>query len=151
MNLDCLICDRIQLIKKNTNPYFVKELETGYVVLGDHQLFHGYSLFLCKQHVSELHFLEPIFKMKFLEEMSIVANAVYNWVNPVKLNYEMLGNSESHLHWHFFPRHKDDPNPTGPSWLVPKEIRYADKYKPSKEQLKEYKAELDSNITKLQR
>ncbi|MCD7883089.1 MAG: GNAT family N-acetyltransferase [Lachnospiraceae bacterium] len=30
----CLICDRIQMIKEGKNPYFVKELETGYVVLG---------------------------------------------------------------------------------------------------------------------
>ncbi len=29
----CLICQRIELIKAGQNPYFVKELETGYVVL----------------------------------------------------------------------------------------------------------------------
>ena len=28
----CLICERINMIKDGTNPYFVKELETGYVV-----------------------------------------------------------------------------------------------------------------------
>ncbi len=39
----CLICDRIQQIKKGENPYFVKELETGYVVIGDHQHFKGYT------------------------------------------------------------------------------------------------------------
>ena len=33
----CFICDRIKMIKENNNPYFVKELETGYVVIGDHQ------------------------------------------------------------------------------------------------------------------
>ncbi len=31
----CLICDRIKSIKEGANPYFVKELETGYVVIGD--------------------------------------------------------------------------------------------------------------------
>ena len=46
----CLICERIQMIKEHKNPYFVKELETGYVVLGDHQHFKGYTLFLCKEH-----------------------------------------------------------------------------------------------------
>lgn len=35
----CLICDRIEMIKNGTNPYFVKELETGYVVIGDNQHF----------------------------------------------------------------------------------------------------------------
>ena len=54
----CLICQRIELIKKGENPYFVKELETGYLVIGDHQYFAGYSLFLAKEHVTELHHLE---------------------------------------------------------------------------------------------
>ena len=31
----CLVCDRIHMMKENTNPWFVKELETGYVVIGD--------------------------------------------------------------------------------------------------------------------
>lgn len=44
----CLICDRIEMIKNNNNKYFVKELETGYVVIGDYQHFRGYSLFLLK-------------------------------------------------------------------------------------------------------
>ena len=51
----CLICERIDLIKAGKNPYFVKELETGYVVIGDHQYFKGYTLFLAKEHITELH------------------------------------------------------------------------------------------------
>ena len=54
----CLICQRIELIKSGDNPYFVKELETGYVVIGDHQYFEGYTLFLAKEHVTELHHME---------------------------------------------------------------------------------------------
>lgn len=69
----CFICDRIKMIQKGTNPYFVKELETGYVVIGDHQHFKGYTLFLFKEHITELHLIDRSAKMKFLEEMSIVA------------------------------------------------------------------------------
>ena len=83
---DCLICERIELIKKNKNPYFVRELNTGYVVIGDHQRIRGYSLFLCKQHATELHFLEPSFRQEFLREMSLTAEAVYNAFQPEKLN-----------------------------------------------------------------
>lgn len=68
----CLICQRIDLIKKGENPYFVKELETGYVVIGDHQYFAGYSLFLAKEHVTELHHLKKETRLRFLEEMSLV-------------------------------------------------------------------------------
>ena len=56
----CLICERIQMIKEHKNPYFVKELETGYVVLGDHQHFKGYTLFLCKEHKTELFQLDKL-------------------------------------------------------------------------------------------
>ena len=49
----CLICERIRQIQQGQNPYLVKALETGYVVIGDHQHFYGYTLFLCKWHVTE--------------------------------------------------------------------------------------------------
>ena len=54
----CLICERIELIKQGRNPHFVKELETGFVVIGDGQYFKGYTLFLAKKHVTELHQME---------------------------------------------------------------------------------------------
>lgn len=42
---DCMICERIDWIKKNENPYFVRELDTGYVVIGDHQRIKGIRCF----------------------------------------------------------------------------------------------------------
>ena len=94
----CLICDRIALIQKGENPHFVAETEAGYVVLGDYQLFRGYTLFLCKQHNQELHQLDADFRRKFLWEMSGVAAAVYKAFSPVKLNYALLGNTDRHMH-----------------------------------------------------
>ena len=46
----CGVCERIRMIQDGRNPFFVKELETGYVVLGDFQHFKGYTLFLYKEH-----------------------------------------------------------------------------------------------------
>ena len=86
----CLICDRIAMIKNNNNPWFVKELETGYVVIGDHQHFKGYTLFLYKEHQTELFHLERDKKLKFLEEMSIVAEAVSNAFDAEKINYSEI-------------------------------------------------------------
>ena len=54
----CLICERIEMIKNNQNKFFVKELRTGYVVLGDNQHFRGYTLFLYKKHKNELYELD---------------------------------------------------------------------------------------------
>ena len=108
VNEMCFICDRIEMIKNGTNPYFVRELKTGYVVLGDHQHFKGYTLFLAKEHKTELFQLENEQKVDFLEEMSIVAEAVYKAFGAEKMNYELLGNGDTHLHWHLFPRVSGD-------------------------------------------
>ena len=90
----CLICQRIELIKSGDNPYFVKELETGYVVIGDHQYFEGYTLFLAKEHVTELHHMEAPVKLRFLEEMSLVQEAVSKAFSAQKMNVELLGNGD---------------------------------------------------------
>ncbi|MBO5109980.1 MAG: HIT family protein [Clostridia bacterium] len=143
----CLICDRIQQIKVHTNSYFVKELETGYVVLGDHQHFKGYTLFLCKEHKTELFHLEPAKKLKFLEEMSLVAEAVAKAFGAEKMNYELLGNGDTHLHWHLFPRRAGDldahgHNGKGPVWWYPADKMYDDSTRPTEEELEAMKAAL---------
>jgi diadenosine tetraphosphate (Ap4A) HIT family hydrolase len=101
------------------NPYFVAELESGYAVLGWNQMYAGYTLFLSKTCVPELHELPPHARTTFLEEMAVVAEAVFRAFAPRKLNYELLGNSVSHLHWHLFPRYPGDPNPAWPVWSDP--------------------------------
>lgn len=139
---DCMICERIDRIKNNKNPYFVRELNTGYVVIGDHQRIKGYSLFLCKQHQTELHFLEPSFRDEFLHEMSIVAEAVYKAFKPEKLNYELLGAGKGlHMHWHIFPRRTNDTPKNGPVWQLGDEL-FDDKYLPGKAELEDLKKRL---------
>ena len=129
----CLICQRIELIKKEENPYFVKELETGYLVIGDHQYFEGYSLFLAKEHVTELHHLEKETRLRFLEEMSVVQETVAKAFAAEKMNIELLRNGDAHLHWHIFPRRTGDMNGhglkgRGPVWWVPWEEMIAEEY-----------------------
>lgn len=123
---NCLICDRIRQIQKNKNPYFVRELNTGYVVLADSQYFEGYTLFLSKHHVTELHQLAPAEKLAFLEEMSLVQEACAKAFHADKMNIELLGNGDAHVHWHLFPRHNGDTAQAGPVWWTPKEIMYGD-------------------------
>ncbi len=150
----CLICDRINMIKNDTNPYFVKELETGYVVIGDYQHFKGYSLFLFKEHKTELFQLNYSTKMKFLEEMSVVAEAVSRAFNTEKMNYELLGNGDSHLHWHLFPRVSGDiedygRNGKGPVWWYPIEKMYNVDNCPSETELVNMKSKLSEELEKV--
>ena len=152
----CLICDRIEMIKNGTNPYFVKELDTGYVVIGDNQHFRGYTLFLYKSHgnITELFHLDRAEKMRFLEEMSLVAQAVSNAFGAEKMNYELLGMGDAHLHWHLYPRVAGDignygNNGKGPVWWYPMEKMYADDNRPTERELSEMKRKLLSELDQL--
>ena len=144
----CLICDRIEMIRNGTNPYFVKELETGYVVIGDNQHFYGYSLFLYKNHEhTELFQLDMEERTRFMQEMSVVAEAVSRAFKPEKMNYELLGMGDAHLHWHLYPRRTGDienygNNGKGPVWSYPMEKIYSDDNRPDKDVLEDMKRRL---------
>ena len=143
----CLICERIGMIKNGTNPYFVKELETGYVVIGDYQHFYGYALFLCKEHKTELSQLEISFRNKFLSEMADVAAAVERAFPCDKMNYELLGMGDGHLHWHLNPRRDGDLeghgyNEKGPIWWYPLNEMYKDSNRPSETELEKMREKL---------
>ena len=142
----CLICNRINQIIQGNNPYFVTELTTGFVVLGDYQFYQGYTLFLSKNHKKELHELDQKTKNIYLQEMAIVAEAVYGVFKPEKLNYELLGNSDKHLHWHIIPRYLNDPDPTRPIWVYPKEKRCNEQTQATTEFMQKYIPKLVKSI-----
>jgi diadenosine tetraphosphate (Ap4A) HIT family hydrolase len=124
----CMICSRIADINRGRNDNFVCELETGYLVLGDHQYFKGYCVFLAKQCVPELFLLEKTYRTLFLEEMNMVAQAVFETFPCEKINYELLGNGDSHVHWHIFPRRNNDIGKKGPVWWLDPNEMWNDKY-----------------------
>jgi len=142
----CLICQRIHAIQTHANAHFVCELETGYVVMGDHQHFRGYTLFLCKKHVEELHFLPKDVLQKHLAELALVYQAVYRAFAPDKMNCELLGNGDAHLHWHLFPRVAGDTPQPGPVWCLPREEMYSDAKRPTPAELSAMKAALKREI-----
>jgi len=146
MKSPCFICDRIELIKNNKNPYFVKELETGYVVLGDNQFYKGLTFFLSKIHKNELHDVDKKFRNTFLSEMANVAEAVCKAFKPRKLNYELLGNKDNHLHWWLIPRHFDDPNPGMPIWVMDKSVIFGEDTKVTGEELEKLKQFLKKEL-----
>ncbi|MBR4049557.1 MAG: HIT family protein [Clostridia bacterium] len=145
--MSCDMCKVIEQIKRGENPWFVKEFETGYLILGWNQHFYGYSLFICKQHVVELFDLDIDYRTKYMQEMVVVAEAVKKAFNADKINYECLGNGDVHLHWHIFPRKSGDlgeygNNGKGPVWWLPKEIMWDKSNIPSSDELEEMKQRL---------
>ena len=67
--------------------------------------------------------------------MSLVAEAVYTAFKPEKMNYELLGNGDTHVHWHLFPRVTGDTPIKGPVWWLPKEEMWDDSKRPNNEEL----------------
>ncbi|WP_307976344.1 HIT family protein [uncultured Streptococcus sp.] len=150
----CLICSRIEMIAKNQNPYFVRELRTGYVVLGDHQHFRGYTLFLGKNHITELDQLDREERNLFLSEMADVAEAVKVAFGADKMNCELLGNGDAHVHWHLFPRRSGDLGEyghegKGPVWWYPMELMYDEDKKPTANDLALMKQDLLNALEKI--
>lgn len=150
----CLICERIEMIKDNENKFFVKELKTGYVVLGDNQHFRGYTLFLYKKHKNELYELDSTERQAFLEEMSLVGEAVSKAFECEKMNYELLGNGDSHLHWHLFPRVSGylgeyGYHGKGPGWWYPREKMYSAENVLNDKELEELKQKLKIELDKM--
>jgi diadenosine tetraphosphate (Ap4A) HIT family hydrolase len=112
----CVLCERIARIDTGQYPYAVATLATGYVNLMENQFYEGTTEFVSRVCVAELHELDPDFRARYLEQMALVAQAVWRAFEPRKLNYEALGNAVPHLHWRIVPRLVSDPNPGGPIW-----------------------------------
>jgi diadenosine tetraphosphate (Ap4A) HIT family hydrolase len=146
----CEICDRVARFTDD-NPYLIAELDSGYAVLGDNQHYPGYTIFLSKHCVPELHALPPGMRSLFLEDMALVAEAVFRAFRPRKLNYELLGNSVPHLHWHLFPRYEDDPNPAWPVWNNPAFIEAVRRTAIEPERLRELRERVRQSLGDIRR
>lgn len=135
--MTCKMCEKQKEI--HNDPYFIMELETGYVVLGWFQRFKGYTVFQCKEHGPELFDLEYSYRIKHLNEVSLVAQAVKNAFHPDKMNYELLGNGCPHIHWHLYPRRKGDTPIVSSVYQLPNEILFDAKTVPTVEEREVYK------------
>ena len=107
----------IDRLQAGAFPDFVAELPQSWVILGDAQFYRGYSLLLAKRHATELHLMPRGEAHELLDELLAVGRAITAVTNPVKLNYECLGNQEPHVHWHVFPRYAVDDLRLQPVWM----------------------------------
>lgn len=99
----------------------IAELDLCYVMLNRDQFFPGYSFVFTKDHVTELFHLERESRQTVMEEVTLVAAALYNLFKPDKMNYELLGNMVPHMHWHVVPRFGSDRLWPRPIWAEPHE------------------------------
>ena len=73
---------------------------------------------MLKRHAVELYELTQAERAAHIEDVNQVARALARVYEPVKMNYELLGNQVPHIHWHLVPRLAGDPEPRWPVWRV---------------------------------
>ncbi|MEA2098108.1 MAG: HIT family protein, partial [Patescibacteria group bacterium] len=59
-----------------------------------------------------------------------------------KLNYELLGNADAHLHWHIFSRYDTDLEPNTVTWKIDENVRCSNKAKPNSKELDQIREKL---------
>ena len=75
----------------------------------------GYSIVVWRgRHVAEPTELSSDEAAAYWLDVLRVGRALEQHLGPVKVNYELLGNSLPHLHTHVLPRYADDPRPGWP-------------------------------------
>lgn len=116
-NTDCPMCRRWE----TDADLRIAELEHSYLILNRDQFFPGYTLLFTKNHVTELFHLDRDVRNGLMEEVSRVAQALYDVFTPAKINYELLGNMVPHMHWHIVPRFVSELLWPRPIWAEPHE------------------------------
>jgi diadenosine tetraphosphate (Ap4A) HIT family hydrolase len=114
-----LIHRRVEEAQKGKNPTVICRVPSGWVVLADKQLLRGYCLLLPDPVVNDLNALSIEQRAIYLQDMSIVGDALLEVTGTVRINYEIMGNTEHALHTHIVPRYNDEPDEFrfGPVWF----------------------------------
>ncbi len=112
--LDCPVCVEGRPDETPSGiRFFAGEVTDAYLHRGgvqpglSHVYFRG-------RHVVEPTELGADEAAQFFDELLKVGRAIEQVFEPVKMNYDILGNSVPHLHVHAIPRYADDPRPEWP-------------------------------------
>jgi diadenosine tetraphosphate (Ap4A) HIT family hydrolase len=110
---------QVEAARNGSLPRVIARMASGWAVLGDPQITHGYCLLLPDPVVADLNALSGEVRRQFLDDMVKLGDAVLAETGAERINYEILGNVEPALHAHVIPRHaaEDPALRTKPVWL----------------------------------
>ncbi len=115
--------DRLESAVQGRNPTVLLRMKSGFAVIGDTQFLPGYCLLLAYPRVGSLNDLSLEQRADFLRDMSIIGDAIHAVCRPLRVNYEILGNTDAFLHAHIFPRYswEEESRRKSPVWLYSQE------------------------------
>lgn len=114
-----LISQRVELARHGANDKVICRMPSGWAVMGDVQFLPGYCLLLPDPVVASLNDLSIEARAAYLLDMTRMGDAVLEATGALRMNYEILGNSEPELHCHIFPRYASEPEQKRkmPAWF----------------------------------
>lgn len=118
--------DYLDLAEQGRHPLILSRMESGYAVMADTQFLLGYCILLASPRVDHLTDLPMSQRTRFLRDMTLIGEAIEEVCGSEglrRINYEILGNTDTYLHAHVIPRYHHEP--TGqismPAFTYPKD------------------------------
>lgn len=143
--------DRIGSALRGENPTVIAKMRSGFAVIGDPQFLPGYCILIAYPKISSLNDLNVAQREDFLIDMSLIGDAITDVCRPLRINYDILGNTDAFLHAHVFPRYEwEEPERRKyPVWLYPGENWSIVKYQFTEESHGELKRNLTEKLQEL--
>jgi diadenosine tetraphosphate (Ap4A) HIT family hydrolase/GNAT superfamily N-acetyltransferase len=111
----CPLCETVRAgFDEDDYGVTLARTESSLIRLARNQRARGYCVVVATLHKVEPFELGPGERQAFFDEVLSTGQAIQEICRPIKINYELLGNSVPHLHAHVVPRYADDGAPGGP-------------------------------------
>lgn len=103
--------------KDNADLIWMADLRISTLYLYREQRFRGYCILSYSAwDATNLDALSDVEYQQFTQDLRTASRAIRRALTPDHMNYELLGNSNPHLHWHIIPRYRTDPRWGRPIW-----------------------------------
>jgi diadenosine tetraphosphate (Ap4A) HIT family hydrolase len=117
-------CEMCHSSRPESDDYGIRIYATKHTdaVLQRANIQRGYTLVIWRgRHITEPFELSDEEATFYWQDILKVARVLAGYYQPLKMNYETLGNSLPHLHTHLVPRYFQDPAPGRPFPLLPQD------------------------------
>jgi len=119
--------DRIGAALRGENPTLLRQLPSSFAVMGDVQWLPGYCVLLSDElGIDRLSALSRTKQREYLDSMALLGSAVERACADhdaafIRVNLEILGNADTFLHAHVWPRYAWEPADLvkRPVWIYP--------------------------------
>jgi diadenosine tetraphosphate (Ap4A) HIT family hydrolase/predicted kinase len=121
---DCAVCADGRLeVSHGNSRVLAGKVSDAYLVRSDVGQ-RGYCVVVWRgRHVSDPTELSADEARDYFDEVLRVGRAIERQYKPIKMNFEMLGNSLPHLHTHVVPRYLNDGEPGHPAHFMRTDLK----------------------------